>query len=379
MKRLFVILLGALTLAGCGSGRADLFSLDAYDRIYTPSRAGGFDLYACGRSTILQVREPWQGARGVEMLYFLSRGGEKAPDGFPGIVVEVPLRRVICMSSTYVALLDTLGRDSCIVGVSGVQYISNPLIQSRFSRGEVRDVGYESGLNYELLTELAPDVLFIYGVQGENSLVTDKVRELGVKVVYVGDYLENSPLGKAEWLVATGEFFDRRPQAAAIYADIEKEYEEVRQLAQAAVSRPGVMLNAPWRDAWFVPGDRSYIVRLIDDAGGDYVCRGDDSDRSRPISSEEAYILASKAQFWLSPGSANSLAEVMALNPKFGNIPAVRQGHVYNNNARQTPMGGSDFWESGTVAPQMVLKDLVRILHPELLPDHELYYFKRLE
>ncbi len=379
MKRFLIIWLGGLLLVGCGGNRPAAFSLDGYDRIYTPSEAGGFELYACGESTILQVREPWQGARGVEMLYFLARNGEKAPEGFPGITVEVPLRRVICMSSTYVALLNTLGCDSCIVGVSGMQYITNPLIQSRFEKGGVRDVGYENGLNYELLTNLSPDVLFIYGVQGENSLVTDKVRELGVKVVYIGDYLENSPLGKAEWLVAMGEFFDKRSWGAAVYADIEKEYEAVRELAQEAGSRPGVMLNAPWRDAWFVPGDRSYMVRLIDDAGGDYVCRGDDSDRSRPISNEEAYILASKAEFWLSPGAANSLAEVVAMNPKFGNIPAVKQSAVYNNNARQTPMGGSDFWESGTVAPQVVLKDLIRILHPGLLPDHELYYFKRLE
>ena len=121
------------------------------------------------------------------------------------------------------------------------------------------------------------------------------------------------------------------------------------------------------------------MVRLLRDAGAEYVCRGEDTDRSRPIGAEAAYVFASRADFWLNPGSANSLAEVAAGNPNFRQVPAFRTGRVYNNNARQTPMGGSDFWESGVAAPDVVLKDLIRIFHPELLPNHEPYYFKKLE
>ena len=121
------------------------------------------------------------------------------------------------------------------------------------------------------------------------------------------------------------------------------------------------------------------MVRLLEDAGGNYACRGVDSDQSRPISTETAFVAASQSDFWLSPGTVTSLAELNAMNPRFGSIPPVRNGNVYNNNARTTPEGGSDFWESGSAYPDRTLKDLIHILHPELLPDRTLYYFRHLQ
>lgn len=379
--RYYIALLAVLLVLGCTPNqKSNSDHLAALEKIYEPQYSKGFNIYKCDDgSSILEVLNPWQQAKGVSKLAFLSSNGAKAPSWFEGEVIDVPLQRVVCMSSSYVAFIDALGCDTFISGISGSKFISSPNVKRRIDAGKIADVGYDNSINYELLVSLDPDVILIYGVSGENSAITDKLRELGLRVMYIGDYLESTPLGKAEWIVPMGELLGHRAEAESLFNKIRTEYEQVAKLAKDATKRPSVMLNAPWRDSWFVPGDRSYMVRLIMDAGGEYVCRGVDSDQSRPISTETAFVAASQSDVWLNPGTVNNLAELLMLNPNFNNIPLVKNSRVFNNNARSTPYGGSDFWESGAVYPHLVLKDMIKILHPELLTEHQLYYFQQLK
>lgn len=387
---IFVLVIATLALVRCGGGGGSETAFA--DTLYAPDYADGFCIYRSGGNSVLTVSNPWQGAEGVEMSLFLARDGEQAPKGFAGQVVTVPLKRVVCMSSTHVAFADELGHTDAIAAVSGARYISNATVRERYAAGEVRDIGYDSNIDYETIAALKPDLVMIYGVAGENTAMTRKFGELGIRYMYVGDYVEQSPLGKAEWLVAFGELFGAREQAEAKFAEIRDSYLQTKAAVQAAEDmisgsgqtlRSRVMLNAPYRDTWFVPGDKSYMVQLIKDAGAEYVCEGVDSDVSRPISGESAFVYASGADIWLNPGQANSLAEVTAMNPKFAAIPAVKSGRVFNCNRRSTPEGGSDFWESGAVRPDIVLQDLVDIVQPRMSAadtlHRELYYFKRLE
>lgn len=394
MRKLFVIIIVA-ALTACGGGNPKQAASGA-DTLYNPRYAAGFTILSSGESSVIAIRNPWQGARDTQMQLFLSRNGEAAPDGFAGVVAEAPLKRVVCMSSSYIAFIDALGEIDAVKGVSGGRYITNATIRERYARGEVRDVGYDSQMNYETLAVLDPDLVLIYGVAGRNSQLTAKMDELGIKYLYIGDYVENSPLGKAEWFVAFGEMFDKRAEAEKMFGNIVESYDATRDkvenyyasLSQAAGStaagsttplKPVVMLNAPYRDTWYVPGDRSYIVRLVNDAGGEYVYAGvSDSEETRPVSIESAYISAARSQVWLNPGQAATLRDVKSLNPRFADIPAVASGRVFNCTARTTPDGGSDFWESGAVRPDVVLKDMVKMLCPDALPDHELYYFKQM-
>ena len=379
-----------ISLSACGPGRKSTFSTDGLDVLYAPHYSTGFRIFSVGESSLLSVYDPWQGARGVEMQLFLSHGGEPAPDGFRGTTVNAPLKNVVCMSSSYIAFLYELGETGAIKGVSGARYVTNESIRERYAAGDVRDVGYDAHMNYELLAGLDTDLVLIYGISGENSQLTGKLDELGIKYLYIGDYVEQSPLGKAEWVVAFGEMFGKRTASEEIFNGISARYNETKETVaeynefmeqvsgSGRVRKPVVMLNAPYRDTWYVPGDRSYMVRLIADAGAAYACEGEDSDSSRPISGESAYVFASKSDFWLNPGQAATMNEVRSLNPKFADIPAVMKGNVYNCNARTTPDGGSDFWESGAVRPDVVLKDMAAIFYPGLFAGHELYYFRQM-
>ncbi|MDE5690799.1 MAG: ABC transporter substrate-binding protein [Alistipes sp.] len=383
-QNILPILFAALALSAC-SGRKTGFSAADFTReVYTPAYASGFDIRGTDSSdaTLITVRDPWQGARQEVQYLLVLRDGCPLPDGFDGQVVKAPVQRVVCLSSSHVAMFDALGEVRRIKGVSGIDYIANPYIREHRLCGEVRDVGYDSSLDFEALAAMRPSIVLLYGVSGENSMLTGKLRELHIPYIYIGDYLEPSPLGKAEWLMVAAELCDRSDFGREIFGGIAARYnalaERVRSHIGSAhpdvVTLPKVLLNTPYRDTWFMPPARSYMVRLIRDAGGDTFTVSDEGNASLPVDMEQAYLLAADADVWLNVGGCNTLAELRAQNPKFADIPAVRRGQVFNNNRRQTFAGGSDFWESGATHPDLVLHDLAAILHPALGSDTLVYY-----
>jgi iron complex transport system substrate-binding protein len=371
------ILLFATTFCACGRKNQAFIPGEI---LYEPRHAAGFTVYQAGdRSTAVRITDPWQGAEGFEQWVFVSHDDEPAPDGFTGTVLASPPERIVCMSSSYTAFLGELGASDRIVGVSGAQFITNSLLTERWRAGDVADVGYDNNLNFELLTSLRPDLILIYGVSDEGGGATAKYREMGVPYVFMGEYLEESPLARAEWIVALGAMLDDA-EGIDRFETIELAYNNLKDEVAAFSERPEVMFNAPYRDTWYAPGDDNYMVRLVRDAGGEYVCRGVGGRDSRPISIEEAYVAMQKADFWLNTNHYSTLAGLLADNPRFAETKPVRERRVFNNNARTTPVGGSDFWESGAVRPDVVLSDLMRILHPEAFPaDSTLYYYKRLQ
>ena len=285
MKRfaLLIAVLTGLLASGCG-GSATRSAADFTVEIYTPEYASGFDIRGRDKdaATLVTVRNPWQGAGNVEQHLLILREGAKAPAGLDAQVVKAPVRHVVCMSSSHVAMFDALGEVRRISGVSGIDYISNTYVNEHRYCGEVRDVGYDTNLNFELLASMRPDLVLLYGVTGENTVVTGKLRELGIPYIYVGDYMEESPLGKAEWLMVAAELCNVRDKGAETFRGIAARYNALKtRIAGAARSpRPKVMLNTPYRDTWFMPSSRSFMVRLIEDAGGEYVYTKNDSDTS---------------------------------------------------------------------------------------------------
>lgn len=371
-KNPILLLLLALALAGCNNKSSKLTDFNRL--VYTPEYASGFDIQGAeGRqSVLLTVTNPWQGADSVAAQLFIARDGESALEGFEGQVLTGIAERIVCMSSTHVAMLDAVGEVGRVVGVSGIDYISNPDIQAR--RDSIGDVGYEGNINYELLLSLDPDLVLLYGVNGASGM-EPKLRELGIPFLYVGDYLEESPLGKAEWLVALSEVVGKRAEGEKVFAEIPARYNALKQrVAENALDAPSVMLNTPYGDSWFMPSTESYAVRLIKDAGGDYIYKKNTGNASTPVDMEEAYLLALAADMWLNVGMANSLGEVKAACPKFADTRCFLGGRVYNNNRRTNAAGGNDYWESGVVHPDLVLRDLVKIFHPELVEEPFVYY-----
>ena len=334
--------------------------------IYTPRYAKGF-VVERDRSSgemLLCVKNPWQGAENV--VYYTPFDPEK------------PMQRVIAMSSSYVAMLDAVGCIDRIVGISGCRFISTPLACKAIEEGKIAEVGYDSAFDFERIKSLNTDVVLLYGVAGEAKSFTAKLDELSIPYIYIGDYLENDPLGKAEWVVALSYLCGCEEQGKAFFEGVEERYNALRNKQHCSAYKPRVMLNLPYRDTWFMPSKESYMVRLIEDADGEYVYMHNTTTSSKPISLEEALVLASRADFWLNLGQINSLAELQVAAPRFMGVDAVKFARIYNNTKRTNPSRGSDFWESGAVRPDLILRDLVQILHHEA-PTEELYYYKKLQ
>lgn len=382
MKRLHLVIglfVLAITIVSCGANGNSSVSTYA-DSIYLPEYASGFRILGAeGRSSvIIESVNPWQGADSVVTRLFIARDGEEPPQGFEGQVIEGDARRIVAMSSTHIAMLDVIGETARVVGVSGMDFISNDAVRSR--RDSIGDVGYDGNVNYELLLSLQPDIILLYGTNGASGM-EPKLKELGIPYVYIGEYLEDSALGKAEWIVAVAEIVGKRDEGIKAFSAIPERYNAIREKAANCLkhsSRPKVMINLPYGDSWFMAPTGSYLVRLIEDAGGDYIYKKNNSNESRPIDLEEAFMLVSASDKWINVGQTRSLDELRKNYPKFAATKPVLSGEVYNTTGRVAANGANDYWERGVVEPDVVLRDMVMIFHPELA-DSDLVYYEKLK
>ena len=263
---------------------------------------------------------------------------------------------MICMSSSQVAGLAEIGADSVITAVSGLRYITNQALHER----NVADIGYEAALDYEKILSLRPDLLLTYTVSGAEPPYISRLRSLGIRVLVLHDHLENHPLARAEYIRLYGALTGKQEYADSVFASICNRYDSLA--AAAETSKVKVLMNIPYGDAWYIPGGNSYMAKLIQDAGGEILGAEEGTAASRVIRMEEAYALSQKADIWLNPGHCRTRDELTAFHHAFRHFgPIVNGLPIYNNTLRMTPEGGNDFWESGSVRPDLILEDLVSI------------------
>lgn len=363
----------ACVLCGCQERRAGTPSAFGTE-VYAPSHARMFRILGDGegKSVLIEVLNPWQGADSVVTTLLVLRDGETAPGGYTGPVLQSEPQRIVAMSSTHIALLDALGECGRIAGVASPRYISSPSILARLD--SIADVGYEPDVDYERIVALSPDLVLLYGING-SSVMERRLDAMGIPYLYVADYLEESPLGKAEWIVPLAEITGDGDRGRRLFDELPARYDSLCTLVRGCGEEsPAVMLNTPYGDSWVMPGADSYMARLIADAGGAYILAGKEGNSSTPVDIEDAYRMVCAADLWLNVGRVSSLSELATQCPKFTATPCFRNRRVYNNNLRANPRGGNDFFESGIVHPDLVLRDLIKIFHPSLIPDDFVYY-----
>jgi iron complex transport system substrate-binding protein len=341
--------------------------------------AKGFCIYNYSGFKVLKVFNPWEHAQGIVYSYVLATKGAIIPDSLKKYdFIPIPVKKVVCLSTTHIAFLKSLQKEDVICGVSAPEYIYDQSILNNIENGKILNVGYDQALNIETIISLKPDFVMTYGVGNESSGQYQRLKELGIKVIFNAEYLERTPLGKAEWIKFVGAFVDCEDSAKAIFDKTEKHYRSLIQTVSNSVKKPIVLSGLPWKGVWYVPGGNSYASNFIKDAGGIFLWNSDTGTESMPLSLETVMEKANKADVWINPGSVNSLIEISSLDQRMKNIQCFKSKAVYNFNARLSPRGGNDFWESGVVHPDLILKDLIAVFHPELLPNHTFVYYKKL-
>ena len=296
------------------------------------------------------------------------------------LTIDAPLERLIVMSTSHIGFLDALGRTDVIVGVSGLDYAYSSL------SGPV-DVGYDSAPDYEKIVALKPDLLLTYSVSAAKSQFLTKLEQLGIRVFIVNEHLESHPLARASYVRLFGALTGTMEKADSVLEAVHSSYSVLADsLSAANTAKRKVLLNIPYNDQWFVPSKDSYLTAMISDAGGEVLGSQEGRAVSSVMSVEKAYSLSKEADCWLNVGWCSTLEQLLSVNPVFGdmvtnissNADALGYGGVpsfWNDNKRLNPKGGNDIWESGVARPDLLLKDLAAILHPQgSVPETTVYY-----
>ncbi len=343
-------------------------------------RAERFTLRKIGSYTIATIINPWQGANDVNKVYYLVKKGSEVPLGLDSSsVIFVPLKKIICMSTTHIMMISALGEAKTISGMSGTGFIYSPDLIRNVELGLIEDVGYDADLNKELILKISPDLIMMYGIGSESESYTAKIEELGVKVVFNADYLETDPLGRAEWIKFFGALYCKENLADSIYNKEVDEYSKLRSFIERnAKSEPKVLLGFPYKDTWYISPGNSFISKMINDAGGNYLWQNTRSSVSMPLGIENVYLSGLAADYWLNIGSISSRKEIMNVDPRLANLNCFKNDNLYNNIKRTNAKGANDYWESGSLYPHLILKDIATILHPELFSDTDLIFYRKI-
>ena len=349
--------------------------------------------------------------------------------------ISKPLNRLIVMSTSYIGFLDAIGADSLIVGVSGGEYVCDSSVATGLDNGTVTDIGYDASPDYEKIMALKPDLLLTYSVSPVKSQFLSKLESLGIKTFIVNEHLERHPLARAAYVRLFGALTGNMTAADSVLKAVSENYISLRDSVRSslrtndtsdknrlnareaehesgetgmkALKQRKILVNIPYKDQWFVPGQESYLTTLFKDAGGEILGAKAGSSISSQISVEAAYSLSKEADLWMNVGWCQTLEQLLSVNPLFedflrniqGNATARgycsdkdssdavsanvfwndnKQGYnlevcgrdvsantVWNDNKRLNAKGGNDFWESGVVRPDLLLRDLVGIFNED--------------
>ncbi|TRX27622.1 ABC transporter substrate-binding protein [Flavobacterium franklandianum] len=340
--------------------------------------AKGLEIYKYSGFSILKITNPWPNAK-ESFTYILQEKNGIIPDSikqFP--LIQIPLKSIVVTSTTHIPALELLGVENTLVGFPNTNYISSVKTRKLIDAGKVREVGVNENLNTEVLIDMKPDVIVSFGLNNSNPTL-DNLQKSGLKVMLNGDWTEQSPLGKAEWIKFFGALYGLDSKADAIFEKIEKEYKTTLELAKKATTKPTVLSGAMYQEQWYVPQGESWAALFLKDAKSQYLWANTKGNGSLSVPFEVILEKAQKADFWIAPGDFSSLKQMSDSNPHYNQFASFKNKKVYSYSLNKGAKGGIVYFELASSRPDLVLKDLIKIVHPELVPNYKLFFFQKLE
>ncbi|MBO5728297.1 MAG: ABC transporter substrate-binding protein [Paludibacteraceae bacterium] len=374
MKKIFYLLLPLLI---CSCNRASQISqstatpFDTLNLKYSEE----FNIYYYDNYKLIEIYNPWVKNQIQQRLYLVSDNTIKTPTD--GIKILIPIDNVAISSSTHVEFLNLLGELSTVKGVCTPHLIYNDTLRSRYAAGQIQSLGDAHNVNLEQLMHLRPDVYFAasYNQQDEQA---KRLQQSGVNLVFNNEWTESSLLARAEWLKFVAAFFNKEQLADSLFAQIERDYLAASAIAQSVDARPTVVAGGNFKGTWYMPSGFSYMARLFADAGADYFYKDETSTAaSLALNFETVLSNFHDADIWLN-APTTTLDALYQMDSRHNLFRSAREGRVYAFYRRTLPDGANDFWESAVARPDLVLKDLIWALHPNLLPDYTPTYIIQL-
>lgn len=340
--------------------------------------AKGLSIYKYNGFSILKVTKPWPDAK-KEYTYILKEENQIVPDSLKQFsIISVPIKSIVVTSTTHIPSLEMLGVENTLVGFPNLNYISSDKVRARIDAGKIREIGNNESLNTEVVIDMQPNVVVGYGIDNNNPSI-DNLEKNGLEVLLNGDWNEQTPLGKAEWIKFFGALFNKQIQADTIFKKIENDYKNTINLAKSVTKKPTVLLGDIYEGKWYLPNGNSWGCQLIKEAKGNYLWSSTTGTGSLSLSFETVFEKAKEAQIWITSGQFSTLSEMNNANPHYAEFTAFKNKKVYSLVTQKGKKGGVLYYELGPNRPDIVLKDLLKILHPELLPNYELFFFEQLK
>ncbi len=353
-----------------------------------PATNGSSILYATGFSIAsdkgfptITVTNPWPNAQKSFTYIFVPKEKLKTndyPKGNYDAIIGTPVEQLVVTSTTHIPALEALGGLDKLKGFPDTQYISSMPARQLISEGKIKEVGSNESLNTEMVIAMQPDALVGFAMDSKNTTY-ELIQKSGIPLLYNGEWTEQTPLGKAEWIKFFGVLLDKQEEAERIFNGIAEEYDKVKKIARQAKKRPTVLSGALYKDVWYLPAGESWASQFISDAHGKYVWSDTKGTGSLSLSLETVLEKGQNTEFWVSPSQFKAYTELSEANNHYTQFNAFKSKNIYTFANTAGPTGGLLFYELGPQRPDIILKDLVRIFHPELLPEHTPFFFQALK
>jgi len=313
--------------------------------------------------------------------FALVEGGGPKPAGFtPNRIVEIPVKRLASMSTTHLGMFEMLDALKELKGIERAEYISSEKIRGMVSSGDIAELEPSGTLNTELVVNEGIEILLGVGYPNSQNDGYQALENAGVPVLLNADWQEKTLLGRAEWVKLVAALLNKEALVNDRFDVIETEFNEVlAQVEQRIKKGPTTITGIAQGDAWFVAGGRSFAYYLLDLVKVEYPWKNSEDTGSLRLDFETVYQEGLKAEYWMVPSTAKTLDDILQADSRYADFKSYKDKNIYNIFGRYTEGGGNDYYESAVMNPHIVLKDNVKIFHPELLPEHKLVYYNRLK
>ncbi|MDO5969818.1 ABC transporter substrate-binding protein [Flavivirga aquimarina] len=380
MRFLILLVTYTVLLSSCKEEKKqETISLNQSEGIKeTLSYAKGFSITNYKNYKKVIVNSAWPNSNKT-FTYLLVKKGEKQPDHDANTkIIEIPIKTLVAVSTTNIPALEYLGVDNSLIGFPNTKYICSEKTRVRVDNGAIKDLGNDTSINIELLLELNPELVIGFSVNGINKKL-DQIEKLGIPVVLDGAWTEQHPLGKAEWIKFIAAFYNKEKEADSIFKTIETDYLKAKAIAKTITRKPTIMSGSAFKDVWNVPGGKSFIAKYLEDANTDYIWKENNNNGSSQLNFENVLEKAQNAEFWIGAGNFDTKKQMLGNHKGYSVFDAYKNNKIYTYTKRKGAKDGLLYYELGTLRPDLILKDIIKIAHPKLLNDYETFFFKRLD
>ena len=340
--------------------------------------AKGFSIQNYDGYSVVILKNPWPKATKT-YTYILKEKNGTVPDSLKqNLIIPVPIKTIVVTSTTHIPSLELLDEVNTLIGFPHCDYISSEKVRARIDAGNIKELGNNQDLNTEVLLDMQPDVIIGYGIDNKNPTL-DNLQKSGLKVMLNGDWNEENALGKAEWIKFFGGLYGKQKQATALFTKIEKDFLKTIRMAKMAKTTPTILAGDMFEDRWYLPRGTSWGSLLLKQANGNYLWQETSGTGSLSLSFETVFEKAKSADVWITSGQFSSLNEMTNSNPHYAEFNAFKNKNVYSFSGKKGKTGGILYYELAPNRPDLVLKDLVKILHPELLIGYKPFFFEKLK